>query len=284
MTTKQHYDWLNYIEKIIIEQDGIPLLGNTPSFPLGEFAIKLRQRFHIEELQVNAEAIRWRSIDELWSGLGEDISYVNFIISPIEGKLTLAIAAEDLNRVSAWMLSKQQKPIHLDQPSLREGLSKFLAAECFSLIDSLGFLEELSPRLCSDNRRISEPSLGMDITLQAYDQTASCRLIISPAFRQAWVQHFKQKPAVFSEELKDGLEIITHLEVGKIDLTLAQWADVTEGDFVPLDTHFYDPILKKGRPVLTVGGKPIMRAQVKPGAVKLVEYPFYYEEENVMEK
>jgi flagellar motor switch protein FliN/FliY len=83
--------------------------------------------------------------------------------------------------------------------------------------------------------------------------------------------------------MAEALDVIVHLEAGRVNLNLSEWKKIKIGDFLFLDTCSLDPDEDKGRVTLTINGSPYFRARIKQGSIKILEHPLYHEANTAMD-
>jgi flagellar motor switch protein FliN/FliY len=101
--------------------------------------------------------------------------------------------------------------------------------------------------------------------------------------RQSWKNRFEKKGlSERTKKLAEFLEVPIHLEVGRAEMNVEDWAKVKPGDFIILDRCYLDPDEEKGRIILTVNDIPVFRGKLKEVNVKILEYPLYHEVQTTM--
>ncbi|MFI0434101.1 MAG: type III secretion system cytoplasmic ring protein SctQ [Parachlamydiaceae bacterium] len=280
------YGWLREINPHLKELDSIPLTGAPPPFPWDDFSARLARSFDRQDVKILPGEISWQSKEHLYEGMGHSPFPLVFTIPSIKGQICWIIPKEEIPILAALLLSKQCPLIPLYDEEFNQSFYRFLAIEALYHFTQLSFDRHLCPVLTNEISPPVEDSLTFDIALQIGDHTGKGRFIISPEFRQSWVDYFapKQHPCILSEQIAELAEIVVHLEAGKTQLNLAEWMSLKLGDFLTLDHCSIDPVHFDGRLMLTINGKQTFRAKLKDETLKILELPLLHEVDTSMPK
>jgi flagellar motor switch protein FliN/FliY len=280
------YDWVREIKPDLKKLDSIPLTGATPPFPWDELATRLARSLDREGLKIEPGELAWRAKENLYDGLGDAPYPLTFAIPSLQGQVCWVMPAQEMDILAALLLTKESHPLPLHDPALNESFYHFLALEVLYHLTQVSFDKTLTPILTNQTTLPNEDALCRDISIQLQGHTLWGRLIISPEFRRAWVEHFaqQQKSTALSQQMAELIETIVHIEAGKTSLSLAEWKTVQLGDFILLDSCSLDPQRLDGRVMLTVNGKPAFRAKLKDGTLKILELPLLHEVNTPMAK
>jgi flagellar motor switch protein FliN/FliY len=280
------YDWMRKINPDLKNLDAIPLTGNVPDFPWEEFSARLSRSFDREGLKIQPGEISWRESDHLYEGLGDSPFPLNFAIPPLRGEVSWVMPSQEIPVLAAILLTKESHPLTLHDDELISSFYRFLALEVLYHFTEVPFDQSLTPILTERATLPKQDSLCLDISLLLKNHTISGRLILSAEFRNSWVEHFAQKYASSprSEQMAKLAEVAVHLEVGKMQLTLAEWMSVKSGDFLLLDHCSLESDTFNGRVILTINGKQTFRAKIKDNTLKILELPLLHEAETYMAK
>jgi len=277
--TLKPYDWIKKIPASLAELDDVPLLGHPPEFPWQGFIDKLSRSLEIQDLDIQPSELKWRDVDELFSGLGDPLIPLNFSVAPFDGKIYWAIAKEDIKGMMSLMLLKGGSASNVLEEEYQHGFYHFLALEVMHTIEALGFDSDLKPQIIKSAELPNSPTLCMDITITAQGKTIVGRLFISPEFRKSMAEHYTKQAqeTPYKSPLAEKLEVTLHLEAGSTTLTQEEWSKVKPGDFLILDKCSLQPGTPKGKVMMTLGGHPFFRGKIKDGNVKILEHPLYRE-------
>ena len=285
-TTSIPYSWIKHISPKQAELETIPRMGYPPAFPWENLASKLAEHFEVKDLHLEASEPQWRQQEDLYAGLGEPLSLFHGVLAPLEGSWTWAMPEQDVSILMALLLSKQQTPLDIPNQNFREGFARFLALETLNLIEQLGVDKELSPRLSTKDESLEAPAYSTDVTIKLFDKHFVGRFLLSRDLHQALKERYSQRGVnvSLSPTMAQKLQVAIHLEVGKTTLSVKDWSSISLGDLILLDKCSVTPGEQKGRVMLTLNGNPLFRGMIKPGGIKILESPQYYEVEETMAK
>ncbi len=276
--------WIRQIPGDLFHQDDKPLLGLTPDFSWHDFASQLSQTLQLETCTCEHSEWQWRAKEELFNGLGEHLLGQCIEIAPIPGKIWWAMPEQTIKQLMLLLLAKQPLPMHeeLDQDFLH-AFYRFIAMEALNAFELVNSDKKLSPSLANKEELPNEHCLCMDITINIQQTTFHGRIFLSPEFRSAWKKRYLPQPySLLASPMADTLDVMVHLEAGRVNLTLAEWNKIKTGDFLFLDNCSLDPDEDKGRVMLVINGIACFRARLKQGSLKILEHPLYHEADAAM--
>jgi flagellar motor switch protein FliN/FliY len=268
------YNWLKKIPGSLLERDEIPLFGGVPTFPLEKFTEELANALQNNSIRLEVSEPQWRSESDLFAGVGTPYKILTMVISNLEGKLYWVMAEQEISRLMATLLV----PGNPDSDYI-EGFNHFLGLEAINAFRRSGFDSRLSIQLLRESQQPSGDLLTMDAIFSINKSSFSGRLLIDVELRRS-MKTFYAKEAqsdVFKSPLAEKLNAYVGVEVGKVALTVSEWAEVASGDFIILDTCSLKPGDTKGRVTITYQGKPFFLAKFQEGSIKLSERPLYNE-------
>jgi flagellar motor switch protein FliN/FliY len=289
MTTTLPYEWLQQVPTALLRLDDIPLLGFPPVFPWPEFNEKLVKTFQNTHIKVEPLEFKWRSSEDLFSALGQDLIPIQFQIPSLEGDLYAVFAKRDIHVIMSLLITKAQVPLDIIDPDFQAGFIHFLAYEVINIFNQCKFDKTLNPHIAEKNEQSDEEikqellkresSLCQDITLSLEGSSFIFRLIISNGFRKSWKEKYAARSLEIPlhSDLAEKIYIPVALEAGKTRLKVSEWNQIKVGDFLVLDFCSLDPEDNKGRITLTVNGNRFFRARLKPGSIKILEHPLFHE-------
>lgn len=289
-TTTLPYEWLKEVPTALLQQDDIPLLGFPPLFPFDQFNQLLKQTFATENIEVKPLTLQWRSKEDLFSALGQDLIPIHFQIPSLDGDLVMVFANRDIQLMMSLFISKQKEPLDIIDPEFQNGFIHFLGYEVINLFNQCNFDSSLNPHIAEKTTRSNEElkdellqrerSLCQDISCLLEGNTFIFRLIISEEFRKSWKEKYATRTLdiPLNPKLAEKIQIPVALEIGKVNMPLTLWKKIKTGDFVVLDFCSMDPTDDKGRLTMTVNGNRFFRARLKSGSLKILEHPLFHED------
>lgn len=274
--TQSSYEWVREVQPDIKALDSIPLTGHAASFPWEELTARLARTFERQDLSITPAEISWKSEQELYDGIGTNCLPLSFSLAPIQGEVHFLMPIHEIGQLAALLLTKDSHPgMNMLEPSFVESFYRFFALETLYHFHEVFADKTINPILANQGTHPNQHSLCQDIRLESAGQTLWGRLVISPQFRQSWVEHFalNPEPTELSKELSESIEIDVHLEAGSTSLTLAEWNTVRLGDFMILDNCLLDPETFEGPITMTAHKRPLFKSELKNNKIKILERP-----------
>lgn len=279
---KNTLEWIPQVEKALLAQESQGKITAPAPFPLQALQEHLAKLFEQENLQLSLEERGWMNPHEALLGFGEAAFLLKFYLTPLNSPLFFTVSKEDLKGLFSTLAKMDPEAgFFADDPTL-EGFYQFLIVECFHQIDQLGYLADLSFEIEKPTRSHeelgTEPGYVIDCKLNLNSKSFWGRLFIPALFRSAWQRHLAfSPPAFFSLEKLSKLDADVAFEIGRTEVSLADYRSAKIGDLILLDQAFFDPESKAGRITLTIGGVPIFRGKYEEGKLRLLNYPVYEE-------
>lgn len=273
------YDWLKQISHSIVEKDEIPLLYSPGPFPFDKLSSVLAKTFQLESLQINISPWEWRTSDQLTSGFSSPLKVLECQVAPLEGVVTWVMNENEVGRLMALILTKQVQASDIIDSEYENSFFHFIALETLYAFNRIEYDKTLSPQLTENETLPNEDCLCTDVTIRCNNQTFVGRLLLTNQFRKSWKDRYAQRKLEVDlpSSLKEKIHVQVKIEAGHAHLRLSEWNRVKLGDFVCLDHCTFDPDEDKGRVLLVLGEKPIFRAKLKKGELKILEFPLYHE-------
>jgi flagellar motor switch protein FliN/FliY len=273
----QPLSWIKRIPGDLFALDEKPLLGSPPPFPLENFASLLSTAFQVKDIQFHCEKWQWRTKEQLFEGYGDNLKIMALNLTPIEGTLWWVMSQLDFSRMMAHILSVDG--IDAVDSDLSEALTTFFLVQLVDAFGKCEFDKKLSLQVLKDGPQPSTACLALDVETTFQGGTFPGRILLSPEFRHNMKQRYLQeeKKLMLESPLAESLEVVVHLEAGRVHMTPNEWDQLKEGDFVVLESCSLDPEEDKGRVMLVINGSPYCRAKLKQGNLKILEYPLNYE-------
>lgn len=277
--------WLRQIPGELYNLDEKPLLGFPPEFPWASFSQELANSLQAKDLTIAPGDLQWRSEKELFQGLGDQLKTLAISVGPLSGPIWWVMPEQSLSRLMHLLLNKGSKVFAetIDE-SFFKAFYQFFAAEVINSFEKIDFDKKLVPTVLREATLPAEACLGLDISITIDQETIYGRLLLSQTFRKSWMQRYtqQQNSLILSSPIADALDVIVHIEAGKINLKPSEWKQILPGDFVVLDSCSLDPNEDKGRVMLVIHGTPFFRAKIKQGSLKILEHPLYHEVDTAM--
>jgi flagellar motor switch protein FliN/FliY len=271
------YDWVPEIAPELKEISTLPIIGAAPPFPWDQLAARLAQSFDRELILLKPQELIWRTPDQLYEGLGDDLVPLMFSIPSMKGNAFWIMPQQEMASLEALLLTKESHPITFQDQALAQAFYRFLTLEVLYNISQIDFDKSLMPILMNNASLPQTTALCLDISITIHQQTLWGRLMISEQLQRSWIEYFSQKevPSPLANQLAQTIEVIMHAEVGKTQLSLEELSHLSLGDWIALDSFSLDPKTLQGNLLLTVDGKSAFGAQLKDHQVQITEFSLF---------
>lgn len=251
-----------------------------------DFSSQFSKRLGLENVYIRPVKTSWLAPEELEKTLGENLIYISLILSPLNGHVFWAMDQDDISKITSWLLFKTSKAKGFSSEILQDGFYRYLLLEGLDLIDQNPALQGLSAKIISAEPSLQSAMFGVDIEITYQERSCYARLYLTSEFLSSWKQ--KIKP---TNLLEDGSSDKIHLPVsviaGKVSLSMQEWEQIQPGDFVLLDTPYFDFETQQKKALLSVKEIPLFYAKIKPAKMKVIDCAPFNErfmEENSEEK
>ncbi len=279
MSTETSYSWLRKIPKEALTLHEGPLAGHPPEFNIQHLAKELSVLLS-KNISLADETLDTRDFASLKEGFSENSHLLPFKIAPLKGLAFLLLPQEAVN-----LLLRKELPQELHSSIDRDLFAAFkdyLIAETLVAFQKTFPDKNLVPQFAEEAEFPEEDMLTKEIHFKVDEQGFPVRLLITQELLKSWKERYQKREA--SPGILNEAFVTLHLEAGRVSLKREEFKSLEAGDYVVLDSCQLSPGDNKGRVLLTLHGKPIFRAKIKEGQLKILEYPFLYEDRNPMAK
>ena len=146
-STSMPYDWLKQIPTALLQLDEIPLIGYPPPFPWEELSKGMGGVFQIPDFKIEHAPFQWRTQEELFAGLGDNLTSLSCTIPSLEGYLHWIMASEDVHRLMSLLLNEEHHEHDVLDDEYLKGFYYFSAYEVIHLLTKQPFGSSLSPQI-----------------------------------------------------------------------------------------------------------------------------------------
>lgn len=277
------YERIREINPDLLKMDSVPLTA-APPFAWDQLSERLSHVFKNTTFTISSSSPEMREASKLTSDLGSHQHIISVSLQPLQGPAFWVMSDQAFQTIKSQLLSKDDQLIQWSDKTLDDSFLRFIALEILYHFGELTKVPSLMPILNNEPTLPNENALCFDITLQMNSHTLIGRLIVSEELRGAWLTHLQQSGiGKINESLAKKVEVALHVEAGTTQLNHDQWSHVKEGDFILLDHCSLEGEEFFGRVMLTTNGRPIFRAKLKEGKIKILELPVYHEVQLPME-
>lgn len=282
---EQAFAWLKTIPRDLFALDEKPLFGSAPSFSWQGLSEQLKKNLQLSSLTIECGDWQWRNKESLYDGFGEAVSPLSFMVTPLEGLVWWIMPQQELPLLIEMLLMQKEGKTSILDHDLLQAVYRFITLEVIQAVDNGLADKKLSLTLVENHPLPMIHCLSADITITTQQKLFHGRLLLSPEFRKSWSQHYLQQPQnILNTEIAESIQLIVHMEAGRVSLKPSEWKEIHVGDFLFLDSCSLNPEEDKGRVMLTVDDTPFFRARIKQGNLKILEHPLYHEVDTVMDK
>lgn len=279
MSTETSYSWLRQLPKEVLTLNQAPLFGYPPEYDLSLMAKELSQALGAQ-IDISDSTIDTRDLSHLKEGFHENTLLLPFKIAPLRGVAFILVPQEALHS-----LIKKELPVDFHKAIDKELVSAY---QDFTIAHAIQAFQKsfpdktLIPQFAQESTLPEESMLSKEISLKIEGVRFPARLLITQELLKSWKEKFQKRaqPAGVLNELYVNI----HLEAGRVSLTREEFKSLEVGDYLVLDSCQLTPGENKGRVLLTLEKRPIFRAKIKDGQLKILEYPFLYEDRTPMAK
>ncbi len=279
MTTEAPLNWIKKVQDALIEAQILSLSGSAPPFPWEALAQKMEELLHIHGLKITVRNTRLLPSESLSAGLGMDPTILALHLTPLMHPAFWIMGKEEIAKLSALALLTSQGNKGFSSPKFQTGFYYFLATQVTALLDELRAFKDLAPKIGKFSALPHEEALCLDIEIHHPKGTIWGRLVCPASFQDEFNAHYNtQPPAPLTSDWAEQVEVPLRLELGHTALPVSRFQEVRVGDFILLDRCSFDPDSHKGTVTLFLDKTALLRARIKEGSLKIVDYAFYVEE------
>lgn len=279
MTIAVPYDWLPTVPVALVKNEDIPLFGYPPPFPWEQFAEVFAKIFQLESVNFIPSSGQIREANKLYEGLESHLLPLFFDFSPLIGTFCFVMSEQDVNRLMNLILLGSIDGVTLVEPEYQKGFYEFLALEISNIFVKLDYASGIVPHLIEQKALPAADSFCQDVRVEIQGIFFVGRIIVSNELRKSWKQRFAERSltAKIPAGLGSKIQATVHLEAGRVVLQQSEWAGVSLGDCLLLDHCTLEGNGEKGRVIMTLDGRPLFRAKVKEGNLKILESSLFHE-------
>lgn len=278
------FDWIKSLSPRLAGHDRVPLLPGPVDFSWKALADRLRGQLQIKELYIDKGVPVFETKEEVTAHFKEPHITLPILFSPQPEPLYVLLSRRELVHLLCHLLGQHDASDTLEEPYLM-GFVSFLAAAIFDTIEALVPKEGWSLRLGEAGEIPKGDYLSFSVAAH-FDQALT--LYPRLAIPVSWYASFQERYALMGRQegskVGQKVDMTVAMQVGSAFLSYEEWAKVEAGDFVLLDRLTLMPGQSKGKVLMTLNSKPLFRAKVKKGALKIDERVTHYEVSSAMEK
>ncbi len=277
-------------EELYLAAKSLPSQDASYTFPYSAVEEAIKKAFSIEKISIQPgyealwiekEEAQKRCQDGRYDLFAMTLSGISewapiYIQFPISAYSTLF----------STLLGAQNAALALEDPLFFEQFRSFFLFQICATLKTVPELVTFAPSLekvfsSDEKNELAPPPLFLT--------TASCTFQeqpLSEIFIYTSAQFFDEWKVLYAEEKNRGKNLATFrktlripisVELGRTFIQQKELVNLQEGDFFLVEHPFYKPSSDATRAVLTVRGKPLFKAKIKAGRMKILEMPIQHE-------
>ncbi len=283
MENIKQYSWLRKINKALLKLDNIPLMRTYAPFDFEMLSMHLKKKFSLKNVKIEPVLAKWLSKDQIKEGLSDNVNYLSFTLSPLEGNVFLLMDLEDISKLTNELLIHKNQ-IKFSTIMLQESYFRFVALEVLNILTEMNLFQDLSSKMVEATDFLNEDAFCIDLKIQLNDIFCYARIAINSKFRKAWEEYFINNPPLKALELAKGLDLVMTAELGYVKLFYQDLKKLKNGDFIVLDSINYDIKNNKGQVTLKLADTALFLAKIKQNKLKIIDFATFQEEPYMEEK
>jgi flagellar motor switch protein FliN len=283
MENIKQYSWLRKLNNALLKLDNIPLIRTFAPFDFEKLSDHLKKKFSLKSVKIDTVGTKWLSKDQIKVGLSDNVNYLSFSISPLEGNVFLLMDLEDISKLTNELLVHKNH-IKFSTIMLQESYFRFVALETLNILSEMNLFQDLSAKMVEATDILNEDALCIDLKINLNDIFCYGRIAITSKFRKAWEEYFINNPPLKAFELAKTLDLIMTAELGYVKLYYQDLKKLKNGDFIVLDNINYDIRNNKGEVTLRLQDTALFLAKIKQNKLKIIDFANLQEEPNMEEK
>jgi flagellar motor switch protein FliN/FliY len=277
------FDWIKSLAPKLASHDRVPLLCGPSAFSWEELAERLKTQLQVKDLKIDTSIPLFETKEEVEAHTKDLHITLSVFLSDYVEPVYVMLSKRELVHLLCHLLGQPDAADTLEEPYLL-GFVSFLAAAAFDTIETLVPQEGWSLRLGPEEPVSEGDFLSLAVGVHV-DETLTIypRLAVPVPFFDTFREKYEREGNLRGSRVSEKVEVVVAMQVGTAFLSFDEWASVGVGDFVLLDDLTVMPGESKGKILMTLDSKPIYRAKVKKGALKIVEPVTHEEVNSVME-
>lgn len=277
--------WLSKITPELYDALSLDEKGTIPPFPLEKVTKLLKQALQIDDISINIQKMDQIDGDQFFNGLGTKNIVIPLSLLPLNGPFYFVMALDDIKTLISSMTKEEsaESSIAIEDESLVKGLYTYFVTETIDAIMQTKVYGDLSLKMTEGS--INDLSAyAIDVMLHVKGTNLPSRVLLPGTFLKSIHAYYSfQTPTLENLENIPDINIPLTIRTGTATLKTNQIESLNTGDFIILHNSFYKPSEKKGSFQMLVGGKPIFQVKMQKEGMKVLDYLYFYEEEETME-
>lgn len=256
--------WLPYISKAIIEAKETPLISSL-QLTKEKIEQSLYEILQIASLTLELEEFKFMQSDELLAKIGSDSKIISFNMPPLEGNAHLIFDSNEFTTLLNLSLNLETTAINSD---IVQAYQDFFFAKIMQSIESSNQLGGLSLKLAKDNTLPKDACLTLEGIINTSKAKFPFYLVISPFLRKS-LKDYQIKQNIKPSNIPPHIPLDLSCAIGKVHLSLYDWQNICEGDFIIIDSLGFDLLKKTGNIALSYKNNVLFYGKLNDNTIKI---------------
>ena len=238
---KARDELLSSLQKQDEEQSSLPV------FPKQECEQKLKEKFHMEEVELSFESQGLLSAETAIQEYGEHILLQSFLANPFEsGEFYIVSSEEELQALIGTIFNDSSLVSYFYEKDRLLGFHYYFVAEICKLLQETPWIPSMAVKVTGDvsfsaralkgNYHVIKVSCRLDSTYVRFS------ILVPETTTQSVYRFLEEKNQTFDMQKVDLQTPVTlAIEVGFCQISEEEWHQVVPGSFILLDACLYDP-------------------------------------------
>ncbi len=262
--------WIQKMDPLVKQPLSIPMWKSAPYIDWKQLSEHLATSLSLPSCDITLTSMQWKTKAKSRQGFGKTPHLLPLFLSPISEPLFFILGKQATNQLLA--ASTQWKGF--SDAVLSQGMWEFFVTKVVASLNQASFWPTLSLGL-SDASLPEENAFTIDFQIAIGSASVPARIICPNAFYDAFNKHFASQTPTPSFD--SSVPVSLSLRMAKVKFTVKEWNSIQVGDFLIIKNSNYNPLSNKGAAELTLEDRPILRAKLNQGKIKIVDFAFYEE-------
>jgi flagellar motor switch/type III secretory pathway protein FliN len=262
-------------EKIL---NTVELPAGTMYLDLNQVSKRLEDRLDLPNIQIKLEKTKWLLKEEIDFLENVEMHHTSFSMLPFDEIAHWFMNINEISKLTTWAMTKDVTAKPFSSEILQDGFYKYLILEAMDSIDRDKLLQDFSLKILPEPKELKDLSLCADIKITYQTKSAYAKLVLSEKLVKKWKDNFFQDYNFLASDIAKTANFHLSINVGKVNLSYAEFNALSEGDFIILDHSYYDPKTHQGSILLTFNDETIYQGKIKQNSITILDYAEFKED------
>jgi type III secretion system apparatus protein YscQ/HrcQ len=220
---------------------------SLPVFPKQECEQKLKEKFHLEEVELSFESQGLLSAAPAVQEYGEHVLLQPFLANPFEsGEFYIVSSEEDLQALIGTIFNDSSLASYFYEKDRLLGFHYYFVAEICKLVQEVSWIPSMAVKVTGDvafsARALEGDYHVVQVTCRLDSSYVRFSVLVPDTTAQSVYKFLEEKNQTFDIQKIDMQTPVTlSVEVGFCQISEEDWHQVVPGSFILLDACLYDP-------------------------------------------